>query len=172
MSNETYPHKQSNPSSRRAAESPDGDGNGDGDNAPKTVHVKVMSFGYKQGLPPAANIIFDVRFLKNPYWVDELRPLNGMRDVQVQDYVMNQDTAIEFLNAVVELLANLLPRLPELKVNEFTIAFGCTGGQHRSATMCEKLAARLCERFPNYKIEREHRELVNRLSSTTVLEDR
>lgn len=170
MSNETYPHKQSNPSSRRTAETSDGDGADNG--APNTVHVKVMSFGYKQGLPPAANIIFDVRFLKNPFWVDELRPLNGMHDVQVQDYVMNQDAAVEFLNSVTELLVKLLPRLPELKVNEFTVAFGCTGGQHRSATMCEKLAAQLHERFPGYKIEREHRELVNRISATTVLEDR
>lgn len=170
MSNETYPHKQSNPSSRHTAETSVGDGAGDV--APQAVHVKVMSFGYKQGLPPTANIIFDVRFLKNPYWVDELRPLNGMCDVQVQDYVMNQDAAIGFLNSVTELLANLLPRLPELKVSEFTIAFGCTGGQHRSATMCEKLAARLSERFPNYQVEREHRELINRISATTVLEDR
>lgn len=132
------------------------------------VHVKVMSFGYKQGLPPSANIIFDVRFLKNPYWVDELRPLNGMRDQQVQQYVMNQDAATEFLDSVTELLGNLLPRLPELKVNEFTVAFGCTGGQHRSATMCEMLARNLEERFPDYAIEREHRELINHSAASTA----
>jgi UPF0042 nucleotide-binding protein len=156
-------YQQSSPSKRAIAQS---DGK-------QTVHVTVMSFGYKQGLPPSANIIFDVRFLKNPFWVEELRPLNGMRDEQVQQYVMNQDAATEFLESVTQLLVNLLPRLPELKVGEFTIAFGCTGGQHRSATMCEMLARSLKERLPDYRIDREHRELVHRTpaSSAAQVED-
>lgn len=153
-------YQQSSPSKRRTAEHTE--------DGAQNVHVKVLSFGYKQGQPPAANIIFDVRFLKNPYWVDELRPLNGMCDTPVQQYVMNQDAAVEFLDAVTKLLVKLLPRLPEMKVHEFTIAFGCTGGQHRSATMCEMLANRLSEHFPDYRIDREHRELASRPPSQSM----
>lgn len=118
-----------------------------------------------------ANMTFDVRFLKNPYWVAELRPLNGMSDKSVQDYVMNQGAAREFLDSVADLISNVLPHLPEMKLHEFTIAFGCTGGQHRSATMCEMLTKKLRERFPTYRIDSEHRELVNRIASSAAVED-
>lgn len=125
---------------------------------PRTLTVRVMSFGYKLGNPPAANALFDVRFLKNPYWVEHLRPLTG-RDEPVQEYVMNQKAAHDFLESLVELLSRLLPQLQEHNMSEFSIAFGCTGGQHRSATMVELLARSLASRFPDVHIERIHREL-------------
>lgn len=120
--------------------------------------VRISSFGYKMGKPPAANAVFDVRFLKNPYWVEHLRPLTG-KDEPVQEYVMNQKAAEDFLSSIVELLAKLIPRLEESNMSEFSIAFGCTGGQHRSATMVELLARELSARLPNLTVERLHREL-------------
>lgn len=120
--------------------------------------LRVVSFGYKLGKPPVANALFDVRFLKNPYWVEHLRPLTG-KDEPVQEYVMNQKIARDFLDSVLELLARLLPQLKENNMTEFHIAFGCTGGQHRSATMVELLAREMSERFPEIVIERIHREL-------------
>ena len=102
--------------------------------------------------------VFDVRFLKNPYWVEELRPLTG-RDLPVQEYVMNQKAASEFIDSLVELLSRLFPELAKSDFREFSIAFGCTGGQHRSTTMVELLARRLGEQFPQIKVERFHREL-------------
>lgn len=120
--------------------------------------VKITSFGYKEGPPPAANIVFDVRFLKNPYWVPELRPLNGL-DAPVQQYVLEQQAAQTFLESVAALAGNMIPRLTELGIFEFTIAFGCTGGQHRSTTMVEVLAERLARDFPQITIKRSYREL-------------
>lgn len=120
--------------------------------------VIVTSFGYKQGPPPNANVVFDVRFLKNPYWVEELRPLTG-RDRAVQQYVLEQPLAKDFLESVTGLLSKIIPKMAELKTGQFVIAFGCTGGQHRSATLVEVLALRLHEQFPQYMVVTKHREL-------------
>jgi UPF0042 nucleotide-binding protein len=117
-----------------------------------------MSFGYKEGQPPLANLVFDVRFLKNPFWVEELKPLTGL-DKPVQDYVLQQPLAKDFLAAVIHMLETLLPRLEEQNISDFTIAFGCTGGQHRSATLVEALASQLTKMYPHYRITRTHREL-------------
>jgi|694.fasta_scaffold114634_2 UPF0042 nucleotide-binding protein len=122
------------------------------------LKIIVTSFGYKQGPPPLANIVFDVRFLKNPYWVEALRPLTG-RDNQVQQYVLEQELAQDFLESMKGLLAKVLPKMAELKVEKFVIAFGCTGGQHRSATLVEKLAEELAAAYPDYKVIKQHREL-------------
>lgn len=132
--------------------------------AAKSSHdfeVTVMSFGYKSGAPPQANVVFDVRFLKNPYWVDELRPLTGL-DARVQNYVLEQPLAKDFLESLTELLNKVLPRVAKLKLKEFTVALGCTGGQHRSATIAEALAEILAKNFPHYAIVTVHRELGER----------
>ena len=121
-------------------------------------HVRLISFGYKQGVAPHANATFDVRFLKNPYWVEELRPMTG-RDLPVQEYVMNQKAASEFLDSICNLLGRLFPELAKSEFKEFSIAFGCTGGQHRSTTMVELLAQRIAQQFPNTNVDRFHREL-------------
>src|SRR5262249_44007620 len=94
-----------------------------------TLEVTVMSFGYKEGPPPLTNMVFDVRFLKNPFWIAELRPLSGL-DQPVQDYVVKQALAREFLDSLLILLNSVLPRFAELELTDFSIAFGCTGGQH------------------------------------------
>lgn len=124
----------------------------------QTPTITVISFGYKAGLPPAANITFDVRFLKNPYWVEELRPQCGL-DKPVQDYVMQFEPAQQFLQSVLTMMKDLVPRLCEWGINEYSIAFGCTGGQHRSATMVEMLITALKQAHPQLKIRRHHREL-------------
>lgn len=122
------------------------------------LELTVMSFGYKEGPPPTANIVFDVRFLNNPFWVEELRPLCG-RDQAVQDYVLKQPLAGEFLKSLMHMLDALLPKLEELNIAEFSVAFGCTGGQHRSATIAEVLASQLEARYPQFKVSKYHREL-------------
>lgn len=122
------------------------------------LDVTVMSFGYKQGQPPMANVVFDMRFLKNPYWVNELRPLTGLNQ-PVQKYVLEQPLAQVFLNSIIDLLGDVLPRMADLKIGQFVIAFGCTGGQHRSCTIAEALASSLRNKFPEYSIRTEHREL-------------
>jgi UPF0042 nucleotide-binding protein len=133
------------------------------------LEVKVISFGYKQGPPPLANVVFDVRFLKNPYWVEELRPLTG-RDRPVQEYVLQQALAQEFLQSLNVMLSKILPKMAELKVGQFIIALGCTGGQHRSATLVETLATMLRQGYPQYCVAISHREL--RLDDDGQDEDR
>jgi UPF0042 nucleotide-binding protein len=124
----------------------------------RDLEVIVTSFGYKKGPPPTANVVFDVRFLKNPFWVDELKPLTGL-DHPVQQYVLEQELAQDFLETLKVLLGKVLPKMAELRVGRFVIAFGCTGGQHRSATLVEKLADELAAAYPDYKIIKAHREL-------------
>jgi len=123
-----------------------------------TLEVTVMSFGYKEGPPPLTNMVFDVRFLKNPFWIAELRPLSGL-DQPVQDYVVKQALATEFLDSLLILLNSVLPRFAELELTDFSIAFGCTGGQHRSVAIVEALAQRIASAFPHFKVVRRHREL-------------
>ncbi len=128
---------------------------------PKKLALTIMSFGYKEGLPPPANMLFDVRFLKNPYWVPELRPLTGL-DAPVRDYVLTQPLAVNFLETLFTLLDAILPRFAELELSEFTIAFGCTGGQHRSTAVAEALADRIEDFFPEFEVFRHHRELAQK----------
>jgi RNase adapter protein RapZ len=124
------------------------------------LEVTITSFGYKQGGPPLANVVFDVRFLKNPYWVEELRPLTGL-DKKVQDYVLNQPLATQFIDGLLALFEKVLPKVHEHKVEHYLIALGCTGGQHRSTTLVEELGKRMTEQFPHYSIVVKHRELAH-----------
>lgn len=126
--------------------------------AANSVLLKIISFGYKEGPAPVANALFDMRFLKNPYWVEELRPLTGM-DKPVQDYVMNQPAASQFVSSLHDMMEKLIPQLIESEVDEFSIAFGCTGGQHRSATIAELLAKHLRTIGAQVQVEVAHREL-------------
>jgi hypothetical protein len=101
--------------------------------------VRCLAFGYKQGMPEEASVVVDTRFLDNPYWVEELRPLDG-RDARVSDYVLAQEAAGQLLDRLESDLAWLLPRYQR---DEVTIALGCTGGRHRSVAMAAELARRL-----------------------------
>jgi UPF0042 nucleotide-binding protein len=106
------------------------------------LRATVMSFGYKYGIPVDADLVVDVRFLPNPHWVPELRPLTGL-DAEVSDYVVEQPRAREFLDRFSELLKFVADGYIHEGKRYVTIAVGCTGGKHRSVAMTEHLAARL-----------------------------
>lgn len=106
------------------------------------LEVSLVSFGYKFGLPLDADIVLDLRFLPNPFWVDELRELDG-RDQEVKDYVLNQEESEEFLDRIQDLLQFLRERFIREGRRYITLAFGCTGGRHRSVVLVEDLASRL-----------------------------
>lgn len=101
--------------------------------------VNLESFGYRYGLPPAADLVFDVRFLPNPYYIEELRPLTGL-DETLRDFVLNQAACKDFRIHLDKLLAFLVPHYIEEGKSYLTIAIGCTGGRHRSVSLVETLA--------------------------------
>ncbi|MPY49849.1 RNase adapter RapZ [Streptomyces acidicola] len=103
------------------------------------VQMTVLSFGYKHGLPLDADIVFDCRFLPNPHYVEELRPLTGLHP-PVSEYVLAQSTAQSFLQDAERMLGRLLPAYIDEGRAYLTVALGCTGGQHRSVAMAEQLA--------------------------------
>ncbi|MDB4975275.1 MAG: putative ATP-binding protein [Myxococcaceae bacterium] len=104
--------------------------------------TRVTSFGFKYGLPQDADLVFDLRYLPNPYFVAELRPQSGL-DAAVRDYVLSMPEAAELLDDLTALLGKLLPRYASEGKSYLTIGIGCTGGRHRSVAMAEALAARL-----------------------------
>ena len=104
----------------------------------RPMRVSVTSFGYKHGVPRDADLIFDGRFLPNPHWVRELRPLVGT-DQPVREYVLGFPDAGEFLSRIEDLLGFLIPRYEEEGKSYLTIAIGCTGGHHRSVVLAEEL---------------------------------
>ncbi len=104
--------------------------------------VTCLAFGYKNGAPAEAALLIDARFLDNPYWVLELRPLSG-RDPAVADYVMKQPAAGRLLDDVHRIVRDLLPLYREKGRMHLVVAFGCTGGQHRSVVLASELAERL-----------------------------
>jgi RNase adapter protein RapZ len=107
--------------------------------AEPTMQTTVLSFGYKHGLPLDADLVLDCRFLPNPHWVDELRPLTGL-DEAVRDYVLRQPAAREFLANLETLLVQLVPAYVTEGKAYLTIALGCTGGRHRSVAIAEEVA--------------------------------
>jgi RNase adapter protein RapZ len=109
---------------------------------PQHMQTSIVSFGYKHGIPLDVDIVLDCRFLPNPYWVDELRPLSGL-DGPVRDYVLAQDQTGTFLDKIEELLRMLLPAFEQEGKSYLTIALGCTGGRHRSVVLADVLAERL-----------------------------
>jgi len=100
------------------------------------MQTRVMSFGYKHGLPVDVDVVLDCRFLPNPHWVEELRPLTG-RDDPVRRYVLEQEAAGAFLERLDDLLGLLLPAYVAEGKSYLTVAFGCTGGRHRSVAIAE-----------------------------------
>ncbi len=105
-----------------------------GDNSYRGIAVNVMSFGFKYGIPIEADLVFDVRFLPNPFYIAELRNKTGL-DVEVRDYVYSQPDTREFLNLLENLISFLIPRYIEEGKHSLTIAIGCTGGHHRSVSV-------------------------------------
>lgn len=119
--------------------------------------IDVVTFGFKYGLPLEADLVFDVRFLTNPYYVPDLKPLSGL-DSPVRDYVLGQPAAGRFLELVGELLQLTIPAYRAEGKGRLTVALGCTGGYHRSIALAEALAERI-RRVPNTSVAVFHREL-------------
>jgi UPF0042 nucleotide-binding protein len=107
-----------------------------------TLHINVLSFGFKYGVPTEADIVMDVRFLPNPFFIKELRDLNGTQDPVIR-FVMQQGQTEIFLDKFTELINYLLPRYREEGKNYLTVAVGCTGGKHRSVVITEQLKVQL-----------------------------
>jgi RNase adapter protein RapZ len=118
--------------------------------------ISVMSFGFKHGVPLDVDNVFDVRFLPNPHWIDELRPLTGLDDA-VRKYVLDQPDSEQFLGRIDDLLGFLLPCYVKEGKSYLTVAIGCTGGQHRSVALAEEIAKKIRER--GYEATVYHRDL-------------
>jgi UPF0042 nucleotide-binding protein len=106
------------------------------------MQVSVVSFGFKFGVPLDVDNVFDVRFLPNPHWIEDLQPLTGL-DEPVRDYVLGQPVALDFISRVDDLLGFLLPAYLKEGKSYLTVAVGCTGGRHRSVVLAEELARRV-----------------------------
>jgi UPF0042 nucleotide-binding protein len=112
------------------------------DAAAGELQIDVITFGFKFGIPLDADLVFDVRFLTNPYWVPDLKPLSGLTD-PVRDFVLAQPAAGRFLEIVQELLELTMPAYRSEGKSRLAVALGCTGGYHRSIALAEELARRL-----------------------------
>jgi RNase adapter protein RapZ len=121
----------------------------------QSILVSCVSFGYKHGVPDDADLVFDVRFLPNPHFVPEFRPLSG-RHPRVAKYIRSFPQTKEFINRISELLVYLLPHYVREGKSYLTISFGCTGGQHRSVMIAEDVGKRL--RKAGYKVKVVHRD--------------
>lgn len=120
------------------------------------LYVTVLSFGFKYGIPADADLVFDVRFLPNPYYVEELRFHTGAESC-VQEYVMQGGTAAEFLKKLTDMLDFLVPNYEKEGKNQLVIAIGCTGGKHRSVTIACEVFERL-KQAGRYEVHLEHRD--------------
>ena len=123
----------------------------------KNLYITVLSFGFKYGIPSDADLVFDVRFLPNPYYVDELRPMSG-NDPEVRDYVMSNEKAGEFLDKLTDLLEFLIPNYIIEGKTQLVIGIGCTGGKHRSVTLANELYEAL-KKTDSYGVRIEHRDI-------------
>jgi UPF0042 nucleotide-binding protein len=121
-----------------------------------SLMVNIMSFGFKYGIPPEADLVFDVRFLPNPFYIDELKHKTGL-DKEVQDYVMGFEEANIFLDKLVDMVKFLIPNYVNEGKYQLVIAIGCTGGQHRSVTLAGELYKRLKDKG-DYGLTLRHRE--------------
>ncbi|MBQ2934961.1 MAG: RNase adapter RapZ [Lachnospiraceae bacterium] len=122
-----------------------------------SLMINIMSFGFKHGIPQDADLVFDVRFLPNPFYIDELKHKTGL-DKEVQDYVMAYSEAHEFLDKLSDMISFLIPNYVKEGKYQLVVAIGCTGGQHRSVT----LAGELFNRFRNqgeYGLTLRHRDI-------------
>jgi UPF0042 nucleotide-binding protein len=120
------------------------------------MQIALESFGFKYGMPRDVDCVFDCRFLPNPHWVDDLRPLTGL-DAPVRDYVLAQVDAGEFVGRVDDLFGFLLPAYEKEGKSYLTVAVGCTGGGHRSVAIAEALADRI--RARGYELAVHHRDI-------------
>ena len=123
----------------------------------KNLYITVLSFGFKYGIPNDADLVFDVRFLPNPYYIEELRPMSG-NDQPVRDYVMNNDTAKQFLTKLTDMVEFLIPNYISEGKTQLVIGIGCTGGKHRSVTLANELDEAL-KKTDSDGVRIEHRDI-------------
>ena len=121
------------------------------------IYLTILSFGFKYGIPSDADLVFDVRFLPNPYYLEELRPKTG-NDPEIQQFVMNSPEAGEFLDKLEDMVRFLIPNYIKEGKNRLVIAIGCTGGKHRSVTLTNALYERL-KKNQKYGLRVEHRDI-------------
>lgn len=124
----------------------------------KNLYITVLSFGFKYGIPSDADLVFDVRFLPNPYYIDELRPQSG-NDKAVQEFVMEHDAAKEFLQKLTDMIKFLIPHYVSEGKSQLVIGVGCTGGKHRSVTLANALYDNLLVEERTYGLKKEHRDI-------------
>ena len=123
----------------------------------KNLVITVLSFGFKYGIPNDSDLVFDVRFLPNPYYYEELRALSG-NDKEVQDFVMGFEVSHRFLDKLIDMIQFLIPNYVLEVKNQLVISIGCTGGKHRSVTLANRLYERLRENA-DYAVRIEHRDI-------------
>ena len=123
---------------------------------PESLRVTIFSFGFKHGVPVDANYLFDVRFLPNPYWQEELRPKSGL-DQEVSDYVVDSDEGKEFLQLLKPLLLSIASQASRSR-KALHIGIGCTGGRHRSVSVVEALAQALGT-DSSFEVHSSHRDI-------------
>ena len=123
----------------------------------KNLFITILSFGFKYGIPTDSDLVFDVRFLPNPYYVEGLRAKTG-NDKEIQDYVLQFEEAHVFLNKLEDMLNFLIPNYIAEGKNQLVISIGCTGGKHRSVTLANELYKCLSKRT-EYGIKIEHRDI-------------
>ncbi|HWT26868.1 MAG TPA: RNase adapter RapZ, partial [Mobilitalea sp.] len=119
-------------------------------------YITILSFGFKYGIPVDADLVFDVRFLPNPYYVPELKKKTGNEE-EVNHYVMASEAAVQFLDKLVDMLTFLIPHYISEGKNQLVVGIGCTGGKHRSVTLVNELAKRL--NSTEYGLKAEHRDI-------------
>lgn len=124
----------------------------------KSLNITILSFGFKYGIPSDADLVFDVRFLPNPYYDERLRPLTG-NDREIVDYVMSSDKAHEFVEKLDDLISFLIPEYISEGKTELVICFGCTGGRHRSVTIARQVYKMLLKHEGDYGLRIEHRDI-------------
>lgn len=124
----------------------------------KNIMVTILSFGFKYGIPNDSDLVFDVRCLPNPFYIDELKPLTG-NDKEVRDYVMGFEPSKIFLDKLEDMLRFLIPNYILEGKNQLVVSVGCTGGKHRSVTLANELFKRLEQNDEGYGIKVEHRDI-------------
>lgn len=123
----------------------------------KNIYVTVCSFGFKYGIPSDADLVFDVRFLPNPYYIEEMRYQTG-NDMEIREFVMANDSAKEFLQKLKDMVRFLIPNYISEGKHQLVVAIGCTGGKHRSVTLANELYEALGQ-DENLGIKIEHRDI-------------
>ena len=123
----------------------------------KNIYITILSFGFKYGIPSDADLVFDVRFLPNPYYIEQLRHQTG-NDAPIREYVMKNQNAKEFLKKLEDMVQFLIPNYISEGKHQLVIAIGCTGGKHRSVTLANELFEGL-RKNETYGIKIEHRDI-------------